>query len=327
MNEAQARQILGVGPLADERMIKESYRQLIRIHHPDVLGAEASEQRRRAQEINEAYRVLKLGNWKRDIQKHGKVLWNAPLNPAAFCERTIYIPYSMDLDVGQLRQAVAAGCYMWDPEEEAFEDFLKSILQVLKSLMEKIEDELPVSEAELEAARSVYQARLFYVLAMQYLSPAECIKKIAVPMYEEKERKVYRFWALLGEKQNTDVFPLLEGLKEGDRLYPLRLQGQRIIVGNEKRQQLGYLSLEDDAAYFCIVPLLREKKAQIKLTVRSVERKGNYRLKSVRCRIELLLRLSGEECADHTAEYNEKVKEILKEYRERLQRAEDFNGF
>ncbi|MDE6962462.1 MAG: hypothetical protein K2P30_02425, partial [Lachnospiraceae bacterium] len=66
-------------------------------------------------------------------------------------------------------------------------------------------------------------------------------------------------------------FHAIERLKAGDVLYPASFEGNKIRVMDGDRTLLGYLSLEDDELYFCVIPLLKRRLAQVKMTVKKAE--------------------------------------------------------
>ncbi len=186
MKVVQAVEILALEAEDDFETAKKKYRKLMGQFHPDAAGAEKPEHVRqeyvrRAQEINEAYRVIREV-WERDeweriqsvclemtegpvsgrsgpntsgIWDSGKcrsrraaesTFWrpyqNSKVNEAAFCERNIYCHYSMKTEVETpLYYKAARGRYYWNPEEEAFSLFLTSLHHASKELLEQAEEQ------------------------------------------------------------------------------------------------------------------------------------------------------------------------------------------
>lgn len=71
------REILGIGPAASPEDIKKAYRKLVREHHPDLGGSEASEERMKA--INAAYDQIISG--KNDRSEPDSGGFTAPRRP------------------------------------------------------------------------------------------------------------------------------------------------------------------------------------------------------------------------------------------------------
>ena len=155
MNTQDAIELLGIVPEDDEREIKRKYHKMISRFHPDSLNEVREAHIQRAQEINEAYRILSQSDSREmqnaygteaygteahgtDNHKSGKreqhQEWSGEWNEATFIPRNIYLHYSMNLSEeerkeaqGKLYYQAACGKYMWDPEEEDFALFLTSI--------------------------------------------------------------------------------------------------------------------------------------------------------------------------------------------------------
>lgn len=259
MNVAQARRILSVTEEDDLHSLKKKYRKLMNTCHPDALGSEEPEHIRRAQEINEAYQLLKHhphafdSMWKpqgKTRPERKRPAWTGAVNERAFRERNVYLYYTMETEEGHPYYRAARGKYLWDPKEEDFQLFLISIHEVVKELMEHAEKTLAV------------RSRLFQYLAEQFIEPVKVLRKIAKPVRLDQEgREIYRFRAYLKEDRRHP-------LREGMLLYPKAFQGSRILVQDKSGMEYGHLSFEDDRIYFCIIPLLKEKLARVKMEVR-----------------------------------------------------------
>ena len=168
MNRQQAMKLLGITQEDDEREIKRKYHKMISRFHPDSLNEVGEAHIQRAQEINEAYRILSQSDSREmqnaygteaygteahgtDNHKSGKreqhQEWSGEWNEATFIPRNIYLHYSMNLSEeerkeaqGKLYYQAACGKYMWDPEEEDFALFLTSIRHAAAVLLERTEN-------------------------------------------------------------------------------------------------------------------------------------------------------------------------------------------
>ncbi len=326
MNIEQARKIIGVYEEDDPKTVKRKFRKLIGCYHPDAVGSDSPEHIKRAQEINEAYHFLKKWMLAAIPQKEVAV-WQGEVNDKAFCERNIYQYYSMDIwDVSEemLYYQVARGRYMWDPDEEEFELFLTSIHQVSHSLLETVEEQYGstrVDEYGFAEKRFAYQARIFECLAMQYIHPANTLKKLTEPQKSDsKGREIYQFGAFLGEKGNGQTFQTMAALEEKDILFPEAFQGNKIRVMDRHKCSLGFLSLEDDQLYFCIIPLLKARLAQIKLVINKVAVDKKHRPYSVKVNVDCYVRLEQDADAYECSNQNLIIADILAEYGRELQR-------
>ncbi len=241
MNIAYARKLLSVTEKDDLQSLKKKYRRLMSECHPDALGSDNPAHIRRAQEINEAYQLLKKeahafrtkmsGREDRRYGREGKKSereekkrpeWTGQVNERAFRDRKIYQYYSMET---------------------------VSIHQLVKDLLE-----------EKEAGMQV-KSRLFHILAEQFTEPVSILHKIAGQGKKDKEnREIYHFPAYLKVEKRKHP-------PEGMTLYPKAFQSNRIMVCSKEGAEYGHLSFEDDRLYFCLIPLLKEKLAKVKMTV------------------------------------------------------------
>lgn len=320
MNIEQAKRILAVTDHDDNRTIKLKYRQLIGKYHPDSIGAELPEYTKKAQEINEAYKLLKNHIRKARVKKDVSI-WNSPINEYAFAARNIYMPYSMDIETSGLFQTIAKGKYMWNPDEEEFDLFLRSLNHVSYELLTAIEIPYHFSEdySMLKELRFQFQVPLFQMLTMQYIDPLFCLDKLAEPeQIDLKQRKIYHFRAFLSAKGSSTQLNHIASLKKGDIIYPISLQNNRIMVASEDKQELGHLKLEEDALYFCLIPLIKHKKAQVKLIVSEVFIEKKRRPYQAKTNIELYIRLENDGKVEYNRNQNAKIKMLLSDYEKRL---------
>ena len=126
MNRQQAMKLLGITQEDDEREIKRKYHKMISRFHPDSLNEVGEAHIQRAQEINEAYRILSQSDSREmqnvygtevygteahgaDNHKSGKreqhQEWSGEWNEAAFIPRNIYLHYSMNLSEEERKEA------------------------------------------------------------------------------------------------------------------------------------------------------------------------------------------------------------------------------
>ena len=317
MDIDQAKRILDVSEEDDKTVIKKKFRRLMGRFHPDAIGSDRPEHIRKAQELNEAYRLLRNEDVGQIVRKK-KPVWKGEYNPSAFCERNIYLYYSMETEETKgLYYRAARGKYMWDPLEEEFHLFLTSIHYVSKELLEKIEERAGVvCDEELHDLRFRIQPVLVYYLAQQFIHPVKVLRKIEVPVKKDKNtREIYLLPAFLGRKGYDPVFKALEKLKKGDCLIPRSFQKNKILIEDRAGQQLGHLSFEEDYLYFVVIPLLKRKMAQVEITVRDVKVKKNHRPYQVKVDLDFYFRLQQEAQQYQCSISNEQIETVLGEYR------------
>lgn len=318
MDEAQARYILNAAEFDSISEIKRKYRQLMGRFHPDVLGSEKPEHIRRAQEINEAYRILKAGNYfSEPASRASGWKWNGEWNESAFCPRNIYLYYSMETDSDKLYYKAARGKYMWDPDEEEFHLFLKSLYHASKELLEEAEGRrvsVRRQEDGRDAEKFRFQARLVHCLLQQFTDPMKILGKIAEPeSYDKQDRPVYHFRALLEIPDASDGMPGAM-VRKGETLYPRGFQENKILVRSQHGEASGYISFRDDCLYLCVIPLLKSRLAQVKMTVGRVSTGGERGRTRRKTEVDFYFRL--EKTADQyrSPDQNLRIAEILRKY-------------
>ncbi len=349
MNLQQARRTLGITPEDDKAAIKKKYRRLMGQFHPDAqTGEGALDSIRRAQEINEAYEYLKKHTgifqsgaaagksgrhtasgagaqsvWKDRPPK--KPEWTGRTNEKAFCERNVYQRYSMEVEVptDKLYYRVARGRYLWDPATEDFTLFVTSLHHATKELLEQTEERVARKKAEsaaagarsTEADRFQIQSKLFYHLSAQFTDPVQILERIAKPeRTDESGRKIYHFHTSLGADASQPAYRRLTALQPEDAIYPLAFQENRILVCREKQYPLGHLFFEDDRLYFCVIPLLQEKLAQVQLKVWKVQILRKNHPYKVKVDIDLYFRTEKEIVTYKGRDRNFEIAEILNDY-------------
>ncbi|MCD7817554.1 MAG: J domain-containing protein [Lachnospiraceae bacterium] len=320
MNIEQAKRILGITEEDDGRTAKIKYRKLIGRYHPDVAGINSEEHQELVRNINAAYSLLKNEDFflTKAITED---VWREIVNESVFTARNIYAPYHIDIDSEGLYQKVAHGKYMWDPDEEEFPLFLRSVYHAARDLLEEVEVECKIS-GNTDLLRLPYQEHLFHYLAMQFVEPADCLPKIAEPDIVDKEnRKIYRFRAYVGEKKKLDIMRRISSLCANDNVYPAALQNGRLMIVDKNGGSLGHLSFAEDELYYCLFPFMNAHMAQIRLTVKKVQRnKGNY-LRHAKAEIKFLMRLNQEADNYRNPDMNERIERILSDYRNQLRGA------
>lgn len=347
-----AYRILGVTSQDNEKTIKKHFHKKMSRFHPDAVGSDSPEHQRKAQQINEAYTMLRkqsaskkkrgygqsgyerAGNewtydgrsgfewsgydWSYDWQEYEQEeqAWQGEINESAFAERNIYMPYYMDDDIMEHYKTVARGRYLWDPDQEEFELMLRSLNHVSVELMEKIEQQSGHYRGQDTLDQSFsYQMRIFNSLASQYIRPVSCLRKLAQPYQVDKDgNQIYQFRALLGTRESSPVFQAMAALREGELLHPSNLQNNRIMVKDAEGTVLGHLSLEDDQLYYIIIPILREHKAQIKIQVRETHIDWNHRPYQAKIYVNLYLRVKCDVTEIEGKNQNLVLAEILQQY-------------
>lgn len=304
MTPEEAKKILELSGGEEKKIIRKNYRRLMRKYHPDVVREHGPEHLQRVRKLIEAYQLL-MHEKKEKVEsgrQKAKWKWTGQVNEKAFCERNIYLFYSLEIEEAPYYQ-VAKGKYFWDPEEEEFSLFLLSLRHVSKELLEQVEEEQGYSLPEflVKEKRFRTQAMLISLLAQQFLKPLAVLEKMAIPAWvDESGRVVYRFRAWIsGRGQRIP--------RKGDVLYPLGFQGNQILVKDREGNPLGPLSFDEDDLYFCTIPLLKKKQAQVKMRVRDVRKEG-------KTEVEFYFRPEKPGKEETWEELNEEIRSVLTRY-------------
>lgn len=324
MNLEEAMEILDVVQGEDKAKIRKKYRSLMRRYHPDALGSDRPEQIRRVQQMNEAYHLLMKQEVPilRSARKRRKWEWTGTVNADAFCERNVYLHYSMDVEEESLYYQAVRGKYMWDPEEEEFSLFLISLRHAAKELLEQVERRQGTFRKEdtLQSDhRFQVQAKLFHLLTRQFIDPLEALRKAAKPKLVDPEgRAVYQFRAWVGAEGSGEAFRATGELKKGAPIYPKAFQGHRILVKNREGKVLGHLSFDEDYLYFCLIPLLKQKCAKVQMYVRDVKENRRGWPHKAKVDVDFYFRLEQEPPKDRPGDLNEEIRELLLAYETEL---------
>ena len=325
MDLREARRILDISECDNINEIKRKYRRLTGRFHPDVLGSESPEHIRRAQEINEAYQILKKGRENTIISGKNRqnTEWMAEKNEKAFCPRNIYLYYSMETETGKLYYKTARGKYMWDPDEEEFHLFIASLAHASKELLEQVEEEASFEGQKhmlLEKTeRFKFQAKLVHCLLQQYTNPLKILRKIAEPEeYDDQGRPVYYFPAFLESENNFARGVPETAVKAGGVLYPKGFRKNRIMVSDRTGRISGYLSFADDCLYLCAIPLLKSRAAQVKMSLRSEDSKERPSPGGNKMKVDFYFRLEKNAEEYRNPDQNLRIAGILREYESKI---------
>lgn len=271
MTRTQAYKILGIPPDAGKTEIKKRYHELMHQVHPDTDAFDTEDYAYSAQEINEAYAILR----KKGVPDHdthaGRThragsngssrkqppKWDAPVNEHAYTEREVY-HYAEDSDgmsIGTF--IIAAGKYIWKPEED-FPLFLKSMFACSKKLLDEADKELSTVCPSSEKLK--IQAELTYLLAQQFMDAPATLKILAAPE-SAGSADIFFIPSMLELSASAPV------IRTGMTLYPAALKQHRLFLQTKSGQTAGYLSFKDDRLYYIIIPLLEQKRAQVKIKI------------------------------------------------------------
>ena len=271
MTRAQAYKVLGIPPDAGNAEIKKRYHELMHQVHPDTDAFDTEDYAYSAQEINEAYAILR----KKRIPDHDThsrhtrradsgrsskkqtTKWDAPINEHAYTKRDVY-HYAEDSDgmsIGTF--IVATGKYIWKPEED-FPLFLKSMFACSKKLLDEADKE--TSSVCPSSKKLKIQAELTYLLAQQFMDAPTTLKALAVPE-TAGSADIFFIPSMLELSESAPM------IRAGMTLYPAAIRQHRLFLQTQAGQTAGYLSFKDDRLYYIIIPLLEQKRAQVKIKI------------------------------------------------------------
>lgn len=266
MKYQEACAIFGISAEDDEKVIKSKYRQLMQKYHPDAWTGSDDELKHAeamAMLINEAYKVLKDEQMDTPDQLRS-YRWPAGINPHALYERDVY----MTGEDGRGRRLgsfkIARGKYYWDPDLEDFDMFMVSVMDLARNLLDQAERKKHISGVD-ESLRGMYLAKLFSSLSEQYVHAQSCLpKQLSVTVMESEKHHTYSMPAYVG-LTGYAAMAAAKQLTEADLLFPEGIRDNRLMIKDGKGVSLGHLSFADDSLYVTVIPLLKQKRCQIRM--------------------------------------------------------------
>ncbi len=247
MDKQTAMQLLSLKGGESEKEIKTQFRRMLHIHHPDVAGNDNPYADDMVRNLIEAYELLSgmMQQGTGVIRKE----WNAPVNAMASADRSIYAAFSLFEEESFILE-IARGRYVWDPDEEDFEHFTKSIYNLTEKMLK---------EAGKDATDPA-MVYLFQYLMEEYIYPFHAAEKLA-ERTEEKDIGGCRYY-FTGFIQDAEK----QELNKGDQAR-VRLKDTSLFLQFEHRSDLYKLCFDKDCLYPVIISLLKTQKAAAKCEV------------------------------------------------------------
>lgn len=156
-----------------------------------------------------------------------------------------------------------------------------------------------------------FQAELAYLLAQQFIDGAESMEELLTPVDAGKDAETYYIPAML-EAGGTTV-----GLRTGMMLYPAGVRAHRLYLKTRTGKEAGYLSFRDDRLYHIVIPLLEQKRAQVKIEVSRKQDRKNTSGKSKYKNIDFWMRIPRETTGTFPESIDLKIENLLKQYESR----------
>ncbi len=322
--------------------IKRRYRQMIQMYHPDSAGEDPASVFL-AQQINEAYHYLKnlqgsaektggfqekngfraQGTHRADEYVHEQQMyrrnaftWKAGKNEQAFCARNLYEGSGM-YDSGQvLWHQTGHDKYYWDPDQEDFRIFIRSINEACGELLGSLERQYGIydrDDLEDPACEDEMRLKLFHLLIQEFIRPEYCLDRIA--QEHEMDKTVqgkFCFEGIIG-LSGADDLRKLSYIREGDFL-DLHIVDERIRVRSREGIDLGYLSFHEDSLYYVTALLLRDGGAAIEAEVKDI--RENRRTRPVKGRITIKMHILLEKKQPERVyeKHNRQIAALLEQY-------------
>ena len=249
MTLQEAYSVLGIKAGDTQITIKRKYHALLHRYHPDTGSGSGSADATRS--IVAAYKVIRSAP-STDLPASFQIL--PEINPSAFCARTLYARHELFEDDPADIYVRGHGAYYWDPDQEEFDLFLRSILAEARRLTQECPEKIKT---------------VFHLLVQDYIRPLECLRKVCDEVRKETRNCSEVIVETNAEdnansnaedsaESNTEItFYILEG-RTTEKLLdrtPCSLRGARIYAGDK------LISFDDDSYYYILSMLLARKAA------------------------------------------------------------------
>lgn len=314
MNIQTAIQILSVAQTDTIDDIRRKYRKLIAMVHPDQALYHKQKSAYTVSEIQEAYNFIKKEYAKNKLShlKKSPVSSQVQVTNNTACYhgsetdspcfvRPIFTYYSSDEATETMYYEVTKGRYLWDPQKEPFALYLASIRSLTDTLLNNLGNTSPNSPIS-DPTDIALRSKLFHLLSQEYILPEQLLPVLFPSIAKDETHTIYKLKGYLRLSKGNRTFPA------GTALYPLQMKEQQILLCDRSQRFLGPLSFADDAACLSVLPLLKEKKAQIKILVEKTSAKKRTIDLSIMLRVESSLNRT------HPPSHGTQISQLLERY-------------
>jgi hypothetical protein len=286
--------------------------------HPDNEPSSRENYAYNAQEINIAYAILKKeistgsnvvshNRQSNTVDENKHSAWDAPVNIYAYREREI-LQYAEDYDGSAFGHfCIAKGKYLWKTEED-FPLFLLSLYQCGKQLLDEIDSTL--NRRENPTLRKLVQIELTYLLAQQFIDGTALLEELTKEEKPDADGNRTFYIPSILELTRYDV-----KLKPEELLYPSRLREHKLYLKDQAGQELGYLSFLDDRLYYVVVPLLEQKRVQIKIQVTGIQHNKRRNRADRYHNLNVWIRFHKKDNKHLPENLNLQIEQLLEKYR------------
>ena len=229
---------------------------------------------------------------------------DAPVNDNAYTSRNIY--HYAEGARGNITGSfvIAKGKYIWTIEED-FTLFIKSISESSDKLLSGIDNRRKGSISD--TSRAVIKAQLAYLLAQQYIDATYTLNELITPVKQNNAQTFY-IDSMLEIQANAPF------LRAGMTLYPQSLKNHRLYLKTKSGNAAGYISFRDDRLYYIIIPLLEQKRAQVKVQIATRQDKNNTRHNVKYKNLDFWIKISDNNSGTFPESINMQIEEILTKY-------------
>ena len=230
--------------------------------------------------------------------------WDAPVNDNAYTSRNIY--HYAEGARGNITGSfvIAKGKYIWTIEED-FTLFIKSISESSDKLLSGIDNRRKGSISDTR--RAVIKAQLAYLLAQQYIDATYTLNELIAPI-KQNNAQIFYIDSMLEIQANAPF------LRAGMTLYPQSLKNHRLYLKTKSGNAAGYISFRDDRLYYIIIPLLEQKRAQVKVQIATRQDKNNTRHNVKYKNLDFWIKISDNNSGTFPESINMQIEEILTKY-------------
>lgn len=158
-----------------------------------------------------------------------------------------------------------------------------------------------------DSVRLKFQADLTYLLSQQFIHFSAALHDLLKPISDEQADIFY-----IESMLELDPHPPV--VRAGMTLYPTYLKNHRLFVKTKSGKEAGYISFKDDRLYYLIIPLLEQKRAQVKIEISKEQDRLNTRGQNKYKNIDFMIKLLPKPDKYFPENINTRIDELLQNF-------------